>query len=667
MLPAAVQLYRVVGVRSAIKHVVVFVQENHTTDNYFSSMRAWGANVASGWPTTANPPTRDQPHDRRAYARWLSAAERGEPTPATHSQFDTAAVLPYYAYLAATGAFLENHCSGFGTNSTPNHLLIVGGQSPTLRNPPRGQSPVWDMPSVLGHVGDHQMTWKAYTGRSGYPVSFYAQLAGSPNVIKRGDLSADAADLPTLSMVWHDSPFDEHPPADVTQGQDAVWRAVDAVVRAGHWDDTVFLLTWDDWGGWDDHVSTPNLEHTPDGVQLAYGPRVPLLMFGGRVAAGVDSRWSSHVSIGRTVLDLLGLPPLGVARLDEAVSLADLVGASPGTAPPPAYGTEVTLPPAPQPTPQPVPPPPPPAQVSVPVGPVILRGGSVLPPPNDQPVTAAVQGRHPLQLVVAVPTTTDGHVDGALAPAWPTFRGNAQRVGASTNGTVTVYVDPNLGIEGHANAAALLADADRIVGANNTVFNDPGGPVSVVIYALGGATDGTGGADHGGCTYQDGSAIEVCAAFGNPEMVSALFEAELSECSMGGTLCGVSTGEALSRWCAAVIGHNALARFATAPGWAAAGMADYVTTTDHTDQNPDSVGCAMAFLSWLLARPTTLSELAQQMVALGGEATLAQLYARLTGEQASRAWPAFRAALDALPAGVHSDDPFGALPTLTAR
>jgi hypothetical protein len=55
-------------------------------------------------------------------------------------------VLPFYAYLATTGAFLENHRSGFGTNSTPNHLLIVGGQTPTLRNLPRNApQPVWDM------------------------------------------------------------------------------------------------------------------------------------------------------------------------------------------------------------------------------------------------------------------------------------------------------------------------------------------------------------------------------------------------------------------------------------------------------------------------------------------------------------------------------------------
>ncbi len=347
-----------------------------------------GANVAADWPTQPNPPAKDQPHNRAAYAKWLHAQQAGSATPATHTQFDTTTVLPYYAYLAATGAFLDNHCSGYGTNSTPNHLLIVGGQTPTLRNPPRSQpAPVWDMPSLLGHAGDHGLTWKAYTGSSSYPVAFYQQLAGSPNIVRSDRILADAAGLPQLSMVWHDSPYDEHPVADVTRGQDKIWQAVDAIVTAGHWDDTVFLLTWDDWGGFGDHVATPNVEHTPDGVQLAYGPRVPLLLFGGRVKPGVDSRWNSHVSIGRTVLDLLGLPPLGVDRLDHAPTLADLIASSPSTPPPPAYGTTIRQPAPPAPAPSPRPLPTPPAAASAPVGPVVLRDGTTLPPPDDQPVS----------------------------------------------------------------------------------------------------------------------------------------------------------------------------------------------------------------------------------------------------------------------------------------
>ena len=124
-----------------VARVVIMVQENHTTDNYFRGLAPYGANVATDWPIAANPPASDNPHDRKAYFEWLTGASTGE-----HVQFDTAAVLPYYLYLAVTGAFLENHCAGFGTNSTPNHLLIVGGQSPTLKNPSR------ELVAGMGHA-----------------------------------------------------------------------------------------------------------------------------------------------------------------------------------------------------------------------------------------------------------------------------------------------------------------------------------------------------------------------------------------------------------------------------------------------------------------------------------------------------------------------------------
>ena len=242
------------------------------------------------------------------------------------------------------------------------------------------------MPSLLGHAQDHKLTWKAYTGTESYPVNFYAQLKGSPNIVRSDQIVADAGNLSALSMIWHDSPDDEHPVADVTKGQDKIWQAVSAIVAAGHWDDTVFLLTWDDWGGWDDHVSTPDTEHTPDGVQLAYGPRVPLLMFGGTVRGGIDSRWNSHVSIGKTVLDLLELPELGVPRLDQAPSLAGLIDAKLSNPKPPAFGQPITHPRPPVQPPEPNPLPPPPVDTSAAVGPVFLRDGSKLPPPNDQPV-----------------------------------------------------------------------------------------------------------------------------------------------------------------------------------------------------------------------------------------------------------------------------------------
>lgn len=246
------------------------------------------------------------------------------------------------------------------------------------------------------------------------------------------------------------------------------------------------------------------------------------------------------------------------------------------------------------------------------------------------------------------------------SPAWPSYQGTAQLVGTSPNGKVTVYVDPSLGQQALQNAQDLLNQADGIVSSNNGIFGTTGGAVSVIVFALGGATDGTGGADHMGCDYVNGNAIEVDASYGNSSRVFGLFEAELSECSMNGNLCGESTGEALSRWCAAVVSNNALADFATAPQWAQDGMADWVDKVEDTDQDSDSIGCGMAFLSWLMSTGYSLDKIAPAMVALGNSGTLAQLYAKLTTDSASNAWSKFQTAIRALPSGVTSDDPFGA-------
>src|SRR6266478_7204615 len=170
---------------------------------------------------------------------------------------------------------------------------------------------------------------------------------------------------------------------------------------------------------------------------------------------------------------------------------------------------------------------------------------------------------HPIRRETAAPSRRGN----AGPPHWPSYTGASQFVGVSPSGRVTVYVDPTLGEKALKNAEDLINDADRVVAANDAIFGTSGGPVSVILFALSGATDGTGGADHMGCDYTTGAEIEACVSFGSSPRVSGLFEAELSECSMGGDLCGVSTGEALSRWCATTTSNNALDDFATAPQW----------------------------------------------------------------------------------------------------
>jgi hypothetical protein len=90
-------------------------------------------------------------------------------------------------------------------------------------------------------------------------------------------------------------------------------------------------------------------------------------------------------------------------------------------------------------------------------------------------------------------------------------------------------VDPTVGSQGVQNAQDLLAAAERVVAQHNAIFGITGGAVNVIVFALNGQTDGAGEADHNGCDFITGNAIEVDASFGNSTRVVALFEAELTE------------------------------------------------------------------------------------------------------------------------------------------
>jgi len=67
----------------------------------------------------------------------------------------------------------------------------------------------------------------------------------------------------------------------------------------------------------------------------------------------------------------------------------------------------------------------------------------------------------------------------------------------------------------------------------------------------------------------------------------------------------------------------------------------------------------MAFISWLISLGHSIDTIAPALVSLGTGGTLAQLFASLTGESPTNAFSKFMAAVNNLPNGVTSDDPFG--------
>jgi phospholipase C len=91
------------------------------------------------------------------------------------------------------------------------------------------------------------------------------------NIKPTSDLvkAARANRIPAVSWVIPTAVASEHPPAKVSTGQAYVTRIINAIMRSRAWSSTAIFLTWDDWGGFYDHVRPPVVDGN------GYGFRVP--------------------------------------------------------------------------------------------------------------------------------------------------------------------------------------------------------------------------------------------------------------------------------------------------------------------------------------------------------------------------------------------------------
>jgi phospholipase C len=80
---------------------------------------------------------------------------------------------------------------------------------------------------------------------------------------------AKAGTLPAVSWVIPSGEVSEHPPAPVSFGQSYVTSLVNAVMASPDWNSTAIFLSWDDWGGFYDHIAPPSVDEN------GYGLRVP--------------------------------------------------------------------------------------------------------------------------------------------------------------------------------------------------------------------------------------------------------------------------------------------------------------------------------------------------------------------------------------------------------
>ena len=323
-----------------IEHVVIIVKENHTFDNYFGTFpRANGATMAR----SPNPPPRDPPH---THAAWLTRN-----TTAVRAQFVEQDIPSYFAY-ARQFVLCDNYYTDVAGPSTPNHLMLLAADSPVIDNPPHRNPPAIQIAASLPRSLERaRLTWRSY---GGYAIDYMAGVTSKWKLTSdRFAPDASSGQLPTVSWVYAPIEFDEHPPynnpqgarmGNVTKGMQWTVDQVNAIVRGGLWPTTAIFITWDDWGGWYDHVDPPNAEvwngngsHPAyNGTQFRYGSRVGCLALGPYAKSGYISKTlHSHVSLVRFCETTFGLATLNPrdARADD---MSDCFDFGRGPAPLPA-------------------------------------------------------------------------------------------------------------------------------------------------------------------------------------------------------------------------------------------------------------------------------------------------------------------------------------------
>jgi len=238
--------------------------------------------------------------------------------------------IPFYWNLAREFVLCDNWFSSAMGASFPNHLYLYAAQTAGYNSIPEEGLNITTIFDLLESRG---ISWKIYI--SNYdPDANYTNPGARLQLIPKGaqvvwcpllniprfvhnsslnskitDVSSYYSDLKTdnFPQVVFITPatFSEHAPGDIVLGQYYVMDLIVNLMRSKHWYDSVLILTWDEWGGWFDHVPPPQVDE--DG----YGFRVPAIIVSPYAKRGfIDSTIYDHTSILKFIEWLFGLPPL---------------------------------------------------------------------------------------------------------------------------------------------------------------------------------------------------------------------------------------------------------------------------------------------------------------------------------------------------------------------
>lgn len=310
-----------------IKNIVVVLQENHTFDNYFGAYpgadgtagKAYCLPDAPGSTNCASPfhDTNLTPVDMNH--NWKSAHEdydSGKMDGFVYSEgnqetmgFYGRGELGRYWKAADEYALCDRYFTSVMSESAPNHLFLVAGTAGGLIDD--NVPPSLDFPPVFQELDAAGVSWKVYTNTPSWYESF-SYVRSSPTALgnfkRAADIKSDmlAGRLAQVSWVIGAPGGDEHPSKNIQAGENSVADdIVNVLGTSPYWPSAAVFVTWDDYGGFFDHVAPPQVD------EYGYGFRVPCLVISPFARTGfIDSTVNDHTSILRFIEDRFGLSPL---------------------------------------------------------------------------------------------------------------------------------------------------------------------------------------------------------------------------------------------------------------------------------------------------------------------------------------------------------------------
>ena len=342
------------SIPTPIKYVLVLVKENHTFDNYFTGFPGASSSTTAKLSTGATytrpvaptgPLSQDICHANSCGQKAYAGGKM--------NGFDLigAGKLPFVRYTEqqipnywqyARNFVLADHL--FSTTlgpSTPGHAVFWNAQSLVLANAKctvdggacggfgctagkdvkvtsynpddcttKTVAPCFDVPTVVDHLPEG-FTWADYGGALALMTK---SVAADPNYKthfrKQSDLVADLtagkiANL-TIGHLWGGDES-EHPSAYPCVGENFTVDIVNAAMKLPQWNEMAIVITWDDWGGFYDHVA-PTVHKCQNGQIFQTGFRLPAIIVSPYAKKGyVLTSKAEQASVPRLVEELWGM------------------------------------------------------------------------------------------------------------------------------------------------------------------------------------------------------------------------------------------------------------------------------------------------------------------------------------------------------------------------